>query len=150
MTLKQWTLVAGAVLLGGISVYLNTDWFSRDSIQITHRSRPVQIAFAGRNRQQPQTGSALFFEFDRKLKLTDVQVIPYAEIETNKYPHPVWHLVSDSNSLPTLGIMYGNPVPGMRPSVKGALPDPLTPGVKYQLRVQAGSTKASHDFVPAL
>lgn len=148
MTRKQWTLVAAAVLLGGISVYLNTDWFSKDSIQITHRARPAQFALAGRNRQRPQPGSALFFEFDRKLKLTDVQVIPYTEIETNKYPHPVWHMVSDSNSPPTRGFMYGTPIPGMRPSIKGALPDPLEPGIKYQLRLQAGSAKAVHDFVP--
>jgi hypothetical protein len=36
----------------------------------------------------------------------------------------------------------------MRPAVKGAVAEPLRPGVKYRLLIQAGSEKAEHDFVP--
>ena len=36
----------------------------------------------------------------------------------------------------------------MRPAVKGATPDPLEPGVKYRLLLQAGNLKAQDDFVP--
>jgi hypothetical protein len=88
------------------------------------------------------------FAFDRRLKLTSLKVIPVSDIETNKYPHPIWHLVSDSNSVPIAEYMYGLPIKGMRPDVKGATPDPLEPGVKYRLLIEAGKFKAEHDFIP--
>ena len=150
MTRKQWMLIALAVLLGGISLYLNQDWFAKDNIQIYHRSRPAHGRFFRRGRR-PEVRSAvepLFFAFDRDLKLKSVKVIPVQEIETNKYPHPIWDLVSDSNSIPIKELYYGMPIRGMRPSVKGATPEPLEPGVKYRLFVDAGSRKAEHDFEP--
>ena len=90
----------------------------------------------------------LFFSFDRKLKLTSLKVISVQEIETNKYPHAIWDLVSESNSVPVKDLFYGMPIGGMRPAVKGATPDPLEPGVKYRLLIEAGPRKAEHDFEP--
>ena len=90
----------------------------------------------------------IYFAFDRKLKLTSVKVIPVSDIETNKYPHPIWDLVSESNSVPTMDITYGAPIRGMHPAVKGARPDPLQPGVEYRLLIEAGKLKAQDDFVP--
>ena len=69
-------------------------------------------------------------------------------MEPNKFPHPIWHLVSTSNSVPTTDFTYGTPIEGMRPAVAGATPDPLAPGVKYRLLVQAGDLQIQHDFVP--
>jgi hypothetical protein len=149
MTSKQWTLIALAVVLGGFSLYLNKDWFARENIQIHHRSRPARFGFYRRNRATaPSAVDPIFFAFDRKLKLTSLKVIPVSEIETNKYPHPIWELVSDSNSVPITEWSYGMPIRGMRPSVKGATPDPLEPGVKYRLQIQAGHLKAQEDFEP--
>jgi hypothetical protein len=148
MTRKQWTLIALAVLLGGVSLYLNKDWFATDNIHIYHRSRPGGGFFRRSKRPEPAAVNPIFFSFDRKLKLTSLKVIPVQEIETNKYPHPIWHLVSDSNSIPVLDLTYGIPIHGMRPNVKGATPDPLIPGVKYRLLIEAGSLKAEHDFEP--
>jgi hypothetical protein len=149
MTSKQWTLIVLAVVLGGFSLYLNKDWFARENIQIHHRSRPARLGFSRRNRPTaPSSVDPIFFAFDRKLKLTSLKVIPVSEIETNKYPHPIWELVSESNSVPVAEWSYGWPIRGMRPSVKGATPDPLEPGVKYRLLVQAGHVKAQDDFVP--
>jgi hypothetical protein len=149
MTSKQWTLIALAIVLGGISLYLNRDWFAGESIQIHHRSRPARAGFFRRNRPPASAPTdPVFFAFDRKLKLTSLKVIPVSEIETNKYPHPIWELVSDSNSIPVAEWSYGMPIRGMRPSVKGATPDPLEPGVKYRLLIQAGKLKAQEDFVP--
>ena len=71
-----------------------------------------------------------------------------SDIETNKYPHPIWQLISDSNSVPTTDFAYGVPIRGMRPSVQGATPDPLEPGVKYRLLIEAKGGNAEHDFVP--
>jgi hypothetical protein len=150
MTRKQWLLIALAVLLGGISLYLNQDWFAKENIQIFHRSRPLRggIFRRGKAVNTQPTIEPLFFSFDRKLKLTSLKVIPVQEIETNKYPKAVWDLVSDSNSVPVKDLMYGTPIKGMRPSVKGATPDPLEPGVKYRLFIEAGPRKAEHDFEP--
>ena len=90
----------------------------------------------------------IVFGFDRTLKLTSLKVIPVSDIETNKYPHPIWHLVSDSNSVPTKELFYGAPIKGMRPAVRGAAADPLEPGVKYRLLIEAGPASAKHDFIP--
>lgn len=148
MTRKQWLLIALAVLLGGISLYLNQDWFAKDNIQISHRSRPAVGFFRRNKRPDPSAVNPVSFWFDRKLKLTSLKVIPVREIETNKYPHPIWHLVSDSNSVPIKELFYGMRIPGMRPDVKGATPDPLEPGVNYRLLIEAGPLKAQHDFEP--
>ena len=142
-------LVALAVALGGFSLYLNRDWFAKDNIQITHRSRPARAGFFGRKRPAEVAAvNPIIFGFNRKLKLTSVKVIPASEIETNKYPHPIWHMISTSNSVPTRTFVYGMPIKGMRPAVQGATPDPLEPGVKYQVQIEAGTRKAQHDFVP--
>jgi len=143
-------LVALAVLLGCISLYLNQDWFATENIQIHHRSRPARQFLSRRNkRPDPQQAvNPVFFWWNRNLKLTSIKVIAVHEIETNKYPQPIWHLTSDSNSVPTKELIYGVPVRGMRPSVKGAIPDPLEPGVKYRLFIEAGQIKAEREFEP--
>jgi hypothetical protein len=150
MTKKQWALIALAVVLGGLSLYLNRDWFAGDIIQIHHRSRPARASFFRRNKRVADSATdPIFFAFDHKLKLTSLKVIPVSGIETNPYPQPVWHLVSSSNSVAIRNLSYGTRIPGMRPAVEGATPDPLEPGVKYRLLIEAGGVKAEHDFVPA-
>jgi hypothetical protein len=149
MTSKQWMLIALTFALGGFALYLNRDWFAGDVIQIQCRSRPARTVVS--RRQRPPTSAAtdpIFFAFDRKLKLTSLKVIAVQEIETNKYPHPICYLVSDSNSVPVGEWAYAWPIRGMRPAVKGAIPDPLEPGVTYRLIIEAGNRKAEHDFVP--
>jgi len=149
MTRKLLLLIALAAALGGLSLYLNRDWFAGEDIRIHHRSRPARSGFFGHTRSQAKpTTDPVFFAFDRKLRLTSLKVIPVSEIETNKYPHPIWHLVSNSNSVPITEWAYGLPIRGMRPAVKGATPDPLKPGVKYRLLIEAGKLRAEHDFVP--
>jgi len=153
MSKKQWMLIALVVGLGGLSFYLNKDWFAHDNIQIYHRSRPARATLAVRgrpNRNAPDADiNPITFGFDRKVKLTELKVIPMSAIETNKYPQPIWHLVSESNSIPIKDFFYGAPIQGMHPAIKGASPDPLEPGVKYRLIADVGATKLEHDFVPA-
>ena len=150
MTRKNLLLIATAIVLGGVSLYLNKDWFGKDSIQIYHRSRPART-FLGLGRRKPVDNSQVnpvVFGFDRNLRLTSIKVVPLSAVETNKYPQPIWHLVSDSNSIPTKSFFYGSPIRGMRPAVKGAAPELLEPGVPYRLLVEAGQVKLEHDFVP--
>jgi hypothetical protein len=149
MTTKHWTLIILAVALGGFSLYLNKDWFAGDVIQIHSRSRPARAGFFRKNRRPAVSDTdPVFFAFDRKLKLTTLKVIPVSEIETNKYPHPIWDLVAMTNSVPITDFAYGMRIPGMRPRVPGATPDPLVPGVNYRLLIESGRLKAQHDFVP--
>ena len=86
------------------------------------------------------------FFFTAKYKLTSVKVVPLDALKTNKYAHPIWHLISDSNSVPVKSIIYGVPIRGMKPDVKGARPAALEPNVPYRLLVEAGSLKGEHDF----
>ena len=80
--------------------------------------------------------------------LTTVKVVLVADMETNKFPHAIWKLISDSNSVPTSSFNYGSYIRGMHPDVKGARPDPLEPGVAYRLIVVTAKDKqVQHDFV---
>lgn len=137
-----------AVLLGGLSVYLNKDWFARDNIQIYDRSRPVRGGMLGRKRVENSAVNPVVFGFNKKLPLKSVKVVSVSEIETNKFPHPVWYLISESNSVPTKDFLYGMNIQGMHPAVKETTADPLEPDVKYRLFIESGPIKAQHDFVP--
>ncbi len=149
MTTKQWALIALAVVLGGTSVYLNSDWFAGDDIHIFYTSRPQRGGFLRRARR-PDTSEVnpVIFGIDRKLKLTSIKVVPVSDLQTNQYPHAIWQLVSESNSPPIKSFIYGLPVPGMHPAVKGVAPEPLQPGVSYRLFIEAGGRRAQRDFVP--
>ena len=133
-------LLVLAALLSGVLVYSYGDWFHRHPIQITHRFH----AFGGRF----DTGGVapLMFEFNAKLKLTSVKVVVLGDPSTNSTAHTLWHMVSDSNSVPTRGFLYGMDIPGMRPSLSGVIAEPLDPTQKYRLLIEAGSIKAQHDF----
>lgn len=141
MTQKQLLLIALVAVMAGGVLYINRDWFTKPPIQVSHRFHAFADRFGNDSGTVP-----LLFEFNRKLKLTSVEVIPVSDLETNKNPHPLWHMVSDSNSVPTRGFVYGTEVPGMRPAYKEVAADPLDLGVKYQLVVRAGSLRAEHDF----
>ncbi|HLH53752.1 MAG TPA: hypothetical protein VKY92_09070 [Verrucomicrobiae bacterium] len=147
MTKKSWTWLGLAVLLGGFSLYLNKDWFAADNIQLMHRSRPARGAFRKARGDNPLIDPISFW-FDRKVRLTSLKVVPVFDLETNKFPQPVWALVSESNSVPIKEFTYGMPIRGMHPAEKGSAPDPLLPGIKYRLFADTGKQKVQHDFVP--
>jgi hypothetical protein len=147
MTTKSWKLISVAVLLGGFSLYLNKDWFSGDPIQLMHRSRPARGAFRRVGPDNPLIDPISFW-FDRKVRLKSLKVVPVSDLQTNQNAPPLWCLISDSNSLPVKEFPYGGRIAGMHPLPKGTPPDPLEPGVKYRLMVEAGNEKITHDFTP--
>jgi hypothetical protein len=147
MTKKNILIIALVLFLGGLSLYFNRDWFSSEVIQVSHRSiSPRGWMTRGPGATAP--ANPVVFLIDKELKLTSVKVVVVSDAETNKYPHAIWNLVSDSNSIPTKEFIYGTPIRGMRLAVKGVGPDPLEPGLNYRLLIEAGSTKLGHDFVP--
>jgi hypothetical protein len=145
--------VVALVLLAGLA-YLSRDWFAKPGIQIGHTIRANRVPERYRERLGPaikqQTHTVSFF-FSRKCELKSIKVLSTAEMETNKYPHPLWELVADSNSVSTKTITYGIPVRGMRPTVKGATADLLRPATTYRLLLEGEDTEgnrftAEHDF----
>ncbi len=151
MTRKHWILLTVVVVLGGLSLYLNKDWFAKENIQISHRSRPDRASLLFRRKRADSADSSVnpvVFIFNHKLRLTSLKVIPVSDLATNKYPHPIWYLKSDSNSVPTQEFTYGDSIRGMRPAVKDAFAGALEPGVNYRLLIEAGEVKAEYDFAP--
>ena len=132
-----------AVTLGAVYAYLFTDWFHKDSIQIIYTTRPGRISMGEPGNEPVYQVS---FAFDKKYKLTAVKVVAAEDLATNKYPTPLWHLTSDSNSLPTKSIDYGRPVKGMQSASARAHPEPLQPDIEYVLMLEAGKVSARTNF----
>ena len=141
-------MIAVAVLLGSVSLYLNLDWFRSDNIRISYRFRPARFVFFGRKPPGDFARNLLIFMIDRKLKFTDVRVTPLDILRTNKYAQPVWHLVSESNSVPIKYFAYGMDIKGMHPDIKGAVADPLVMGIPYRMELDLGKKKIDYDFTP--
>jgi hypothetical protein len=131
--------------LVGLSLYLNRDWFAPATIQISHRVSPWLKTM--RTKRANDLGAPVTFTLSGFYRLTSLKVVSSAEIETNKYAHPLWELATESNSVPTSSLIYGSAIRGMHPAVKGARPDPLVPGVNYRLLVTTDKNmRAQHDF----
>lgn len=141
MTKKNLCLISIAILLAAIYVAFFTEWFKPQTVKIFHTSRNLRV-------RNPQTGAlpGLIFGINRQLKLTDIRVVPLTALQTNLNSLPVWHLVSDSNSVPVKSFFYGQFIRGLKPAVPGSRPQPLETNVGYRLIVEAGKIKGEHDF----
>jgi hypothetical protein len=149
MSRKTVILILCALILGGLYAYYFSDWFAPPGIQIISTVRPnTRMNRRGPPRRDApkQSSHTVSFAFNRRLALTEVKVIPASDVATNKFPHPIWHLISDSNSVPTKAVLYGDYIRGMRPAVKGAWPDPLVPNTAYKLYLASDIGKIEHDF----
>lgn len=145
MTKKQLVLLLTSLLVLGVYAVFFSDWFASDNIQIVHTLRPSTAS----KRSKPTTpppGNTVTFILDRKCELTEVKVVPSAQIATNKYSHPTWHLVSESNSVPLKGFAYGSRISGMRAAVSGTQPEPLEPNVLYRLYIKTRDVNGEHEF----
>jgi hypothetical protein len=147
MTKKNIPMICFVILLVGLSIYLNKDRFASDVIQLSHRSVTPRLWFARGPAAQSPCNPVVFL-INKSLKLTSVKVVVASDAETNKFPHAIWDLVSDSNSVPVKQFMYGAPIGGMHLAFQGIGADPLQPGDNYRVLVQAGSLKLQHDFIP--
>jgi hypothetical protein len=149
MSKKEIALVIFTVILAGIYLCCFTDGLKKKNMGIEHAVRPnVAVPSQRGNPGNPANPSAytITFSLGHEYKLTSVKVVPAAEFQTNPNVHPLWHLVGDAKSAPTRFIVYGVPIPGMKPLVAGANAGPLTYDVEYRLLVEAGGTRGEHDF----
>lgn len=145
MTKNGIVLSIIAVILAAVYVAYFTDWFGKDGIQIIPTVRPGSASAIPRDPDEAPV-HRVSFALDGKYKLTTVKVLVAVELATNKYATPLWHLVSDSNSVPTKSIVYGYPIKGMKPSVPRARPEPLLANVEYTLVLEAGKTHSQTNF----
>jgi hypothetical protein len=141
MTKKNWLLLALALVLGAVYIRYFTDWFRPQTIHIAHTTRNL------RSRSQPANAPPpLNFGLNQQYNLTEITVVPLALWQTNRNVPPVWHLISDSNSVPVKVFSYGQGIRGMKSAVAGSRAQPLETNVAYRLFVIAGKAKGQHDF----
>ncbi len=134
-------LIVGAFLLAAVYAVYFTDWFKPKTLQIHHIYRDLSA-------RPPRDGMlpALIFGLNRPCRLTEIKVVPLAAYQINQSILPLWHLVSDSNSVPVNVFFYGQRIRGLKPEVPGTHAQPLTNGVTYRLIVTAGKFRGEHDF----
>jgi hypothetical protein len=148
MTKKNSLLILFAVALTAVYAVWFTDWFRPTTVKIFYSNRTSRQN-SRQNSLRGQRGGALpslVFGVNRELRFTELKVVPLAGFLTNKNVLPVWHLVSDSNSVPKKSFYYGEWIGGMRPALKGVRPEPLETNVTYRMFVTAGKIKGEHDF----
>lgn len=133
MTKRSLFLIGLAVALAGAYVIFFTNWFNPPRVEMIAQIRPLRGARAA-------TGDTVVdpvsFAFPDKYRLKSIRVVPAEEEKTSKYPRELWHLISDSNSMPTKVLIYGQTPKGMKPKIPRARPEPLEPDVKYHIYVE--------------
>jgi hypothetical protein len=147
MTKRSIVLIMTAVVLASVFVAFRLDWFRKEQIQILPLIRPP---LRGSRAVVPQGDVPVYpvnFQFEKKFQFNEVRVVAVDDEKTNKYPHAVWHMISDSNSVPLKMIQYGAPLRGMKPKVPRAQAEPLQPDVTYRLYLTAGKARGSKTFV---
>ena len=147
-TRRQWILLAAFLLLAGVYIWGYTGWGRHPAIQISHSAykNPRQSARLARATDRPKP-TVMRFNLDHAYRLTEIKVVRLADWQTNKTTLPLWHLISDSNSLPTMRFSYGAPLRGMKPAASVFRPEPLEPEVPYRLFLTDGRVQGQHDFL---
>ena len=141
MTKKNWLYLAVLLVLATAYVIFFTDWFKPQRVQIFHTVRELHF----RRRSNDHTPT-LLFGLSRQLKVTDIKVVSLADYEKNPNILPVWHLVSDSNSVPVHDFAYGQNIRGMKAAVRGSEPGELDTNLVYRIFVVAGKVTGQEDF----
>ena len=141
MDRKNIVLLSFVAVLGAVYAVYFSGGFAPKTFKVSHTFRNLR-PFADR----PGILSSLIFVANRELKLTELKVVPLAEWQTNKDAHPLWHLVTESNSLPVKRFFYGQPIPGLHPFLKGVRAEIPPTNVVCRLFITAGAFKAEHDF----
>ena len=138
-------LIGLLVVLMGAYVFFFTDLFTKPTIQIIATIRPTRASSIARNTDTPPV-YPVSFSFDGKFRFTEIKVVEAAAYSNNKFAPAMWHMISDSNSVPTKNFLYGQPIRGMKASIPRARPEPLKPNEDYLLIIEAGNIRSSTNF----
>ena len=141
MTKKNLWLFAALAVVAATYVCFFTSWFKPKTIGIFDTSRQLR-----RFRHRGELPYVLFGFENGSFRITEIKVVPLADFQKNPNAPSVWHLVSDSNSVPVQQFVYGQRIRGMRPAFTGDAPQDLETNVTYRLFVAAGNEKGFHDF----
>lgn len=141
MTKKNYLFILVVAVLAAVYVIYFTDWFRPKTVSIYYTSRHLHPR-ALRGGALPE----LVFGVNQSVQITEIKVVPVADLRTNLHPLPTWHLVSNSNSVPVKQFHYGQFIGGMRPTILGARPQSLTTNVIYRLFLTAGRITGQTDF----
>ncbi|HEY3761212.1 MAG TPA: hypothetical protein VGN23_05645 [Verrucomicrobiae bacterium] len=136
MNKKNYALIGLVLVLAAVYVVYFTDWFRSKPIIISHTSRPM-----GRTGHE-----ALLFSLGGDYSVTEIEVVPLDEWQTNRLAQPLWHVKGDGTD-PVNHFAYGQRMDGLDPVVDGTHAESLQPGVKYRIFVSGDSRKGSHDFL---
>ena len=138
---KKNTLLV-TVLLALVAVYIVffTDWFRPHVIKLFYTTRPME-RFRARH-DLPY----VCFILGGKCRLTEVKVVSADDFKKNPGAPSLWHLVTDSNSVPVALFIYGQRIHGMRPAFKGEDPQDLETNKLYTLFVSSGRAHGQLDF----
>ena len=147
MVKMQWILLAVFILLAGVYICAFTHWGRRPAIQISHAAYRQPIGALGAQVKAANINTATVrFNLGHPYLLTEVKVVRLADWQTNKFTLPLWHLISDSNSVPIKRFYYGAGIRSMKPAVPRLRAQPLETNVTYRLFLTAGSLKGQHGF----
>jgi hypothetical protein len=133
-------LITLAVLVGAI-LWVNLggmDWLRQPPIQIGVRN----LAGIPAGGVEP-----LVFLLNRQVRLKSLRVVSAREALTNSRPHAAWDLVADEASAPLTQIVYGAPIPGMKPRFGIAAPEKLEPNQAYVIAIEVGKRHSRREFV---
>jgi hypothetical protein len=144
MTKKNWFMVALAIGLFAVYAVYFTDWFKPKIILISHTYRNLHPGPV-----RPGVLRPLIFGLGQPTLLTEVTVVPFDGYQTNRGVAPLWHLVTESNSIPTKTFFYGEYIRGMHPAIKGTHPFDLETNVPYLLILHTRKATGEHKFVLA-
>lgn len=144
MSKKSLILILFAIVLAAVYVVWFSDWFRPKKVEVFHTYRNFRQTVL-RGNANP---SLIFGIRPSRTQLTELKVVVLSEYETNRSAVPLWHLISDSNSVPLLrGFYYGEYIRGMRPAIKGDRAEALETNVTYRMFITAaGNIKGEHDF----
>ena len=123
-------LVGAALVLAGAYMRYFFDWHKQADIQIYCEKSRGSILVGGET-------SATAFHFTNSYPLTSIEVVETEDARTNKYPHALSHLVAAAAPVPTTSFGYGASIPGMKPEISTAVPEPLQADTTYSLVVEA-------------
>jgi len=143
MTKRTLVLVGIAAVLGIVYLVFFQDMFRSAKIEMIAQIRPTRNV---RSAPGEVPVDPVTFAFDRKYTLKSIRVVAADEEKTNKFPHELWHLIADSNSVPTKVLTYGLPPKGMKPKVPRARAEPLEPEVVYHIYVESDGAKGDKKF----
>lgn len=147
MTFRAKVLLALVPVLAGIYLIFFTDIFRKQTIEIIPQIRPNRASAIPRAHDSVPV-YPVAFRFNKRYQFTSIKVVPAAQFATNRFAPPLWHMISESNSTPINSVIYGVPkIPGMKPALAKAKPQPLEADIEYLILVEAGKAKGRTNFV---